>query len=93
MKKVIFVLLLSVGSFSLTSFGVVDNPKVALLQKSNLKRINIESKSVQFPVNSKQNTDIEAKVEDVENEEGLLKKIFKITFAFVAKLVWSLMSK
>ena len=89
MKRVLLVVLLFCSTMTLTSFGLIDNPKVAVqYQKSmsyngngKLLRVNLESKNIK-PIS--ENTDLEK--EDSNSNKSLLEHFLALFFKLFLKL-------
>ena len=96
MKRVLLVVLLFCSTMTLTSFGLIDNPKVAVqYQKSmsyngngKLLRVNLESKNIK-PIS--ENTDLEK--EDSNSNKSLFRAFFSFVFQAISKVVIAFTSK
>ena len=97
MKKIALFLLLLTATFSLSSFGIISNPRAVEQKSVSGKTLSVNSKSV---LNSKNGltTTLEIKREGViEKEESTEKNFLKTFFGFIisalSQIVMSLMSK
>lgn len=97
MKKIALFLLLLTATFSLSSFGIISNPRAVEHKSVSGKTLSVNSKSV---LNSKNGltTTLEIKQDGVvEKEESTEKNFLKTFFGFIisalSQIVMSLMSK
>lgn len=97
MKKIALFLLLLTATFSLSSFGIISNPRAVEQKSVSGKTLSVNSKSV---LNSKNvlTTTLEIKQDGVvEKEESTEKNFLKTFFGFIisalSQIVMSLMSK
>jgi len=97
MKRLALFLLLSVSVLSLSSFGIISNPRLAEQNSSEIKTLTINSKSTIIS-KSQAVTSLDLKEEpDLEKQETESKNFIKSFFSFVisalSQIVWTLLSK
>lgn len=97
MKKLVLFLLLLSATFSLSSFGIVSNPRIANQQQRAGKSMTINSKSTvnsmvifSNPVEIKDNGKTD---ERLESGKSFLKSFFGFIISALSQIVMTLVSK
>jgi len=97
MKKLVLFLLLVSATFSLSSFGIVSNPRIANQQQKAGKSMVINSKSTvnstvifSNPVEIKDNGKTDEKF---ESGKSILKSFFGFIISALSQIVMTLVSK
>lgn len=94
MKKTVFYLFLMVATFSLSSFGIADNPKATMTIQNSSRTPSVAPKSnLSATVSLLPETGVVDKAKESEKTKGLLAQFFSFVFSSVTKLIFGLISK
>jgi len=94
MKKTVLYLLMMVATFSLSSFGISDNPKATMTIQNTSKNRTIASKSsYSNSISVIPETPSVEKNKEAEKTKSIIQKFFSFVFSSIVKLVFGLISK